>query len=732
MKFYYRVWDDFVLRTPLLPFSSPSRKIEILSSPLFREALEVASPDLFDATKNSLMEVVDHRSDKKQQDRQDFALLKYLSRASTRCTPFGLFAGCTVGQIGAESKIILNTPDCYQRCTRLDMQYLCSLIQHLEKIPTIRKQLHFYPNDSLYEIGGQLRYIEYHYINTRRSHKVSAVKHDAYLSRLLSGAHNGATITELAALLTNEEISVENAVAFVEEVIDNQILKSELDPSVVGDDVLTTLIRKLSKLKILPVELETLKCIATKLNYLNTTPLGIKHSFYDEIITLLKILNVDFDRKFLFQTDLYKTTKIATVSARIPEELLKTVLFLSRISGSYQNTALKTFTEAFYKRFEEQEIPLMQALDGELGIGYPANSGDSREISPLIENLILPVSNKETTSFTLSMLDTVLLRKLIETRSQKEIEIELTDADFSDLQPNTQSLPNTLAVMCTLLNNTDNDSQILLRSVGGSSAANLLGRFCHLDPALCNLIQQIADKEAELNPEVLPIEISHLPESRIGNIASRPQFRKHIFHYLSNTDTRTNNDLTIEDLLLSYRNGQLVLRSKRYGKKVLPYLTCAHNYSLSPIPVYRFLCDYQTANVRGSVGFTWNPFFEYLDYLPRVKYRNTILSRQRWRIKEDELKFILTESDPQALRSSIKKFRHQRHLTQHVVLPDGDNELFLDLEEVDYWKLLGEIISKRKTVILKEHLFNERTAPVRDSEGYAYTNEMIFAFYKTE
>ena len=68
----------------------------------------------------------------------------------------------------------------------------------------------------------------------------------------------------------------------------------------------------------------------------------------------------------------------------------------------------------------------------------------------------------------------------------------------------------------------------------------------------------------------------------------------------------------------------------------------------------------------------------------------------------------------------------------HVVIPDGDNELFLDLEDAGCWRLLGEIISKRKTMILKEHLFDERTAPVRDAEGRAYVNEMIFAFHKTE
>lgn len=732
MKPHYRVWDDFVFRAPLLPFGSPSCKDGILSSPLFREALEVASPDLYDATQSPPSETADRGSGKKQRDRQDFSQLKYLSRASARCTPFGLFAGCGVGRIGAESRIVLNAPSRYRRCTRLDMQYLCALIQHLERVPAVRSQLRFYPNDSLYELGGRLRYVEYHYTNTHRSHKVSAVECDEYLSRLLAGARKGATIAELAALLADEDITTEDAAAYVGEVIDNQLLKSELDPSVVGDDVLTTLIRKLSGLGTPPPELAVLKRIAAMLGGLNTTPPGSAHTLYDEITARLKTLPVGFDRKFLFQTDLYETTEAATVSARVPEELLKTVSFLARISMPYRNATLGAFAEAFYKRFEEREVPLTLALDGELGIGYPAGSGSSGDVSPLIDGLMLPASGGGAASVTVSMLDTVLLRKLLEASRCGEAEIELADADFSGLQPNTQPLPDTLAVMCTLLDDTDDGCRVLLRSAGGSSAANLLGRFCHLDPSLHDLVRRIADKEAELNPGALPVEISHLPESRIGNIASRPRFRKHVLHYLSNTDNRTDDDLTVDDLLLSYRNGRLVLRSKRYGREILPHLTCAHNYSLSPIPVYRFLCDYQTAHVRGGVGFAWNPFFEHLDYLPRVRYGHTVLSRQRWRIKEEELKPVLGASEPQALLSAAAEFIRRRRLTPHAVIPDGDNELFLDLEDAGCWRLLGEIISKRKTMILKEHLFDERTAPVRDAEGRAYVNEMIFAFHKTE
>ena len=72
--------------------------------------------------------------------------------------PFGLFAGCSTGKIADSTSIELPATKDNKRRTRLDMQYLCALIQEIERDPNVREQLVYYPNDSLYEIGGKYRY----------------------------------------------------------------------------------------------------------------------------------------------------------------------------------------------------------------------------------------------------------------------------------------------------------------------------------------------------------------------------------------------------------------------------------------------------------------------------------------------------------------------------------------------------------------------------------------------
>lgn len=177
-----------------------------------------------------------------------------------------------------------------------------------------------------------------------------------------------------------------------------------------------------------------------------------------------------------------------------------------------------------------------------------------------------------------------------------------------------------------------------MQSCGGVSAGNLLGRFCHLDPAIHALVRSITKKEQELKPDVICAEIVHLPEARIGNILSRPVLREYEIPYLAQAGVDVAHQLKVSDLIVSVRNNRVVIRSMTQGKEVFPHLTTAHNYSLRALPVYQFLCDLQSQDLRVNLGFRWGVWANNVDYLPRVTYRNHILARQRWRFPRKSLK----------------------------------------------------------------------------------------------
>ncbi len=78
---------------------------------------------------------------------------------------------------------------------------------------------------------------------------------------------------------------------------------------------------------------------------------------------------------------------------------------------------------------------------------------------------------------------------------------------------------------------------------------------------------------------------------------------------------------------------------------------------------------------------------------------------------------------------SVTAWRLPLQIPKHVVLDDGDNELFVDLTNALSVRTLFSVVKKRNSFLLEEFLFNPETAVVKGEEG-VFTNEFIVSFYK--
>ncbi|MDR1091720.1 MAG: lantibiotic dehydratase family protein, partial [Prevotella sp.] len=200
----YNFLGTFLFRTPSFSFFAlPDFETKQHES-VFREMLQIATSDL--------SEGMDKGTDKAQ-----YSVYRYYQRACTRPTPFGLFAGCSIGNIGERTEIQMAEQGNYKRNTRLDMNYICALTQQIEKNRNIRGQLCYYPNNSLYSVGNYLRYMEYFYRKTRRIHQIAQVDNSEYLQRILTLAEVGARFTELTATIVDDEITTDEAIDFIHE-----------------------------------------------------------------------------------------------------------------------------------------------------------------------------------------------------------------------------------------------------------------------------------------------------------------------------------------------------------------------------------------------------------------------------------------------------------------------------------------------------------------------------------
>ncbi|MCD0474027.1 lantibiotic dehydratase family protein [Flavobacterium sp. EDS] len=719
----YSPFNEFILRTPLLAMNevetlSVETLKELLQIPFISEAIYIASHELHS-------EMIKYLNGGKIENskRIENSLLKYISRMGYRCTPFGLFSGCSIGSIGLTNKIEVNGYDSHVKKSRIDMNYLCSLIQNIELDMQFRENLTYYPNTSLYKIGVELRYVEYTYINSERKHFTISIDNSEYLDRIIEIAKNGATINSLAQSIVEDDITLEIGLDFIHQLIDNQVLVSSLNPNVTGIDFFEKITTNFFNCADEDWG-EWAKKIRGILLQIDNGGNSLFLDLYKELNKLLLLKNKNANEKYLVQKDLLISCKENSIHQSVLNSVNEGLKVINMLTNFHRNENLENFKIAFHSRYETEEIPLSIALDTETGIGYGNSINNSSVVSPLIDDLFINYSNQsQGTEYKWSVIDGIIFNKYIRAIEDKKMFIEITDEDLKDLKEDWHDLPSTISVMTSIFSIENPEKPLIfLDFASGSSASRLLGRFSYLSDTFKGYVDNIMDYENRINENTVLAEIVHLPESRTGNIIHRSSVRDYEIPYLASSTLDIDNQISVNDLYVSVNNSKVILKSKKLNKEVKPMLSNAHNYSHNSLPIYNFLCDMQTQDQRKSINFKWNTTIKDKDFLPRVVYKNIIISLGEWKIRKADLT-KMTSID------SVKDYFKLKKIPNKVLLADGDNELLINLENDLYIEMFVSIIKRRDSIVLKEFLFDTNNSAVKRN-SYSFTNELIFSFYK--
>jgi thiopeptide-type bacteriocin biosynthesis protein len=674
----------FVLRTPLLPLATlegwwgegmdtsgaRDRLRDLVQLPEVREALYLASPDLLargQATKQG-------REQDPKRDRIERAVGAYVVRMASRPTPFGLFAGCGTGAIAETTNLSVPALGAVARRSWLDTGVLAALAVRIEHDADARAALRYQPNDSIYEIGGRLRYVETRVGLAARTHHLVAVDVDEALRATLGRARGGARPGDLAEALVAGDITLEEARGYVGALIEAGLLVSDLQPTVTGETAVAEMIAVLRRSAATGKSAAQLEHAQSVLERLDAGGLGADLAGYTDLAVTLREEVPDLDAARLIQVDLVKPAPGLALGRQVVAELAGAVRLLHRITPT-EETSLDRFRAAFEERYGTREVPLAEALDEELGVGFERSAHPAADESPLLAGLDLrPPARPEQRWWSR---DAVLLRLLSQALEQQRQEITLDDADLDALAEATpRPLPDALAVMATLAGTPEGiargEFRVVVHGVNGPSGAALLGRFCAGDPQLAAAVRRHLGAEEAHRPDVVYAEVVHLPEGRTGNVLRRPVLRATEIAFLGRSGAPADRQLGVDDLLVSVQEGQVVLRSRRLGRQVLPRLATAHDTALSSLGIYRFLSALQYQGVAGGLRFDWGPL-DGAPFLPRVTCGRLVLARARWRLAAKELAGLRTVAD-------VRRLRDQRRLPRFIAVADSDNELLIDLD----------------------------------------------------
>ena len=688
-----------ILRTPLFPLN---REIETCN-PIFKEALYVSSPSLYDSI----------------QTRRDvnISLDKYKKRASFRCTPYGLFAG--LSRIGInENPVILENQIKYTRRCKIDQLFFYEILQSLDDF--LLRRTYFKPNNTIYRRENELRFIEYSTINKIRNYNLVRVDAIPEIEILLkrSKKGEGMKFDELVRILTKQNVDEEEASDFIKQLISSKILIGEFELSHTDHNGLEGLLDKLipySQNKEVKIYYDELKRLNNKIKSLNEIPLGSGLSTYLEIKDISKKFSRSLPEGMLCNSELYKPTVKGGISQKIIDECIKSVIFLSQITKRKQND-LENFKEDFNARYGDQFIPLMEVIDDDVGLGYPITRGRNIKKSHFLDGIKLP-ENPDDTSHAIDNWSSFLMN-LVERASKKEIEVlDLSRVVFDNKANHTDPIEFDFSAAINIYASSQSNSLIRLIGCYGPSSLNHLLRF-RGNIVTDEDIESIINEEDQKYEDIILAEIVHIPHPRVANILKKGRTYKYEIPIVSKPLAKKDNTIPLSDLYVGIVEERIVLFSKKNQKEVIPRQSSSHNYGFNSIPVYRFLCDLKDQRFEKSLSWDWGAL-ENFEYLPRVKYNNTILARRRWKFSFISLKETQIEN---FLRERLRLYNVPRNL----LIINDDQELPINLEN-DFDLMINEI-RKHKEIRLEENLFTEFGTFVKNKNGDHFTNEVVLPF----
>ena len=718
---------------------------EAIAQPIVREALYVAQPSL--AARIAIWER-DPRSPRGQ--RIERALYGLVARMAAQPAPDGLLAGSSTGAIASATALALDGRASYRRHSRLDMDLLVALGDLLDRRGELRDQLRYQLNSSLYRAAGRIHVAAAQRgpepgdagdAGDARAYRLVAAETTPYLDATVERAARGAQLPALAAALVRDdpEIAIEEARAFVHELAAAQILNSPLAPPITGDDPAAAFLAELRghptrparPARPTPAAPAALDDVTRRLSEaqqalaaLDREPLGAPLDRYRAID---RALDGPAGRS-AFQVELTKASPRATLGDRAVAEILRGVEVLRRLAAP--SRTLRRFVEAFAARYGDAEVPLLEALDEDTGVGFEASVSPGAEAAPLVQGLAFPAA-EPTARF--GPRDALLLRRVEQIRRAGETVLHLSPGDLEQLaHHDAAELPAAFAVVASIAARSSEalsrgDFRVVLGRVTGPSGANLFAARCHGDAALRARVADHLRAEEAHRPDAVFAEIVHLPAGRAANRIARPVLRGHEIVYLGRSGAPDSAQIPASDLTISIgHDEQIVLRSTRLGREILPRLTAPHDPAARGPGVYRFLCALQHQGTATELRFDWGPL-DALGFLPRVQVGRVILGKARWRLFADQLEALAAPGF--ARFEAVQQLRAQHAIPRHVELADGDHHLPLDLHDPIGVDVLAERVRHRADAVLRELCPALDELSARGPEG-RFVHELVIPFVR--
>lgn len=675
----------------------------------FVRAVEAASPALTRRV-NLVCAGQEHRP--RQVRSAVVSVLRYLLRASSRATPFGLFAGVAPAAFGPGTTVRIG--DRHRATARVDALWLASVLTRLQHSAPLARLLPVVLNNVTTLRDGRL------VVGLRQDPAPAAsrtdpaevsVRHTHAIEVIVHAARTPIRLADLAALLAAEFPHTQESVIaqMLRQLLDQRVLISGLHPPMTATDPLGHVLTVLAA-----ADAEDVPAAAPLIGQLRD----------------LHARLADHDRTAdpagawqLRTTTAQAMTDVAAAARPLAVDLRADAdVVLPRVVAAEATRAAAALARLtphpfgkpvwldYHARFLERygigaAVPMLELVNPDLGLGFPAGYRDS-----LLERPAPRVSER----------DSALLRLAQNAALDRRVEVVLDDAAIAGLEAENlgraQWPPHTeLAVQVHAPSRAALDRGEFELVVSGAfrAAGTTTGRFLHLLDAddRDRMVRAYAGLPA-VNDGALRVQMSCPPlYVETENVARSSQVLPDL---LTVSEHRAEDVLVPEDLVVIGDAHRFYLWSRSQARPVEPEVFSAVEFTNFAHPLLRFLCEVTTARAAVCGPFSWGTAGQ-LPFLPRLRYRRAILSHARWTLTAADLP-DLTAPWPD-WSAAVARWRDRMMVPTAIYLGGNDQRIRLDLDEPAHLHLLRAQLDRHGQATVHE-------APAADAfswlDGHAH------------
>ncbi|MGH3621712.1 MAG: lantibiotic dehydratase, partial [Sciscionella sp.] len=645
-----------------------------------REALRLASPVLGARLDQFLDDGAGPHSVKELR-RAIVSVASYLLRWQRRATPFGMFAGVGAAAIGPATA---DVGTAHRAVVRADAEWLTTLIDQLERHPGLRPRLTVVADSTRIVRDG--RVIVHRRAEVGASTPGPLRESSVLLNRpvrfALATASAPIRLDALAAQMTARvsSASPDKIHELLHGLVDAGLLITSLRPPMTTVDALSHLIRALraagaEDLADLVALLRELDEISARLAHHNSTTdreqaTEIRKAVVAQMTALVP------GPGHVLAADVRLDARIAVPERVLAEAALAASVLLRVATQPFGSAAFLDYHARFRARYGPGALVPVRELVADSGLGYPTGYLGAPRARP--------------TWRMLTERDAALLALIQQATVDGAEEIALTDADIEaltvgehgDIVP-PQRVELGVAVYAASTEAIDRGEFQLRVTAAPRTPTSMAGRFAHLldDADRARLAATYtAEPEKSAQDEPVAVQLSFPPRRPHNeNVVRVPPLLPNVVS-LSEYPDSTHPDLgviSVDDLAVTADAEQMYLVQRSTGRRVILRIPHALDTSVQSPPLARFLAEVADARSKVFRGFDLGAA-RTLPYVPRIRYRRTVLAAARWILTAADL---VDQPGCAGAQDGLGSWRWRWRVPARVVLVHGELRLPLDLDQ---------------------------------------------------